>query len=88
MFYIDKLKNLEKALKCLAVTNQVVAGKLAFSDLKVYELYVYMNDSKVNLGDAMKENAPTAVAIVNKLLECEQAAKCYEEAAKVPYLPW
>jgi len=81
------LKPLEKALKSLGVTNQVVPGKLAYSDLMVYNLYVYMNDSKVNCGDAMKAAAPTAVAIAEKLLECEKAKKCHEETMKTSYLP-
>lgn len=54
----------------------------------IYNMFFYMNDGKVNGGDLLKEHAPTAVAIAEKVLECSKAAEFNKEALTTPYLPW
>ena len=51
----------------------VIPGKLSVADVNIVNLYIMMNDAKINCASALKKS-PTMLKIVAKIQENKRAA--------------
>lgn len=79
---------LEKILSHIKANDQVISGKISLADFTILQSYIMMCDAKMNSLDAFKTACPTAMKIVEKMLEDDKINALVKDAKNVPFMPW
>ena len=85
---LEHLQKLEKMLKYISASNNVIEGKTTLADMMILAQYIFMSDKKINGAEVFKAGSPTAGKIVDKLMQDPTLAKFVKEAYKTPFLPF
>ncbi|CAG5091362.1 Oidioi.mRNA.OKI2018_I69.PAR.g13004.t1.cds [Oikopleura dioica] len=85
---VEAFIQIEKILKYAHVTDMVIGGKRSVADLMLLNLWIFVDDPRVNVHGYFKENCPTGVKVVERLMQDPKIEEIVAKARQVRFLPY